>query len=481
MNDPRPNLSWPEFVYDLARLLRARDSETPLYLVGGAVRDACLGREVTDIDIAVDGDAIELARRVTDWLNGDIYIMDRERGVVRVFVTRSGQRLCLDFAQFRGDYLEQDLRDRDFTMNAMAVDLLGDLGLLIDPLGGLSDLRQKILRCCSARSLADDPARMLRAVRLSAQFELKIHPDAAQGMRALSAELRQVSGERARDEFFKLLGLERAARALRVLLHMNLLQTLMAPPPAGDTPHGKAGTGADAWNESLAVVERMSALLTAISSRRTDNTAATFDLGMLVIQLDRFRGSLQAHIAQDYGKSRSHGQLLILAALLHDRAPDDVASLLAALKLTVAEERKLRSAIANYRRLSAQHAWSALDQHRFWHALGAGGIDVILLAAAHYLGTAGSELKQHEWLDFVDAATTLLDTYFNQYHEIVEPALLLDGNDIRALCNLGPGPLVGELLTALREAQATGAVSSESEAADFLIEQAGRLKQLGGC
>ena len=477
MNDPRPNLSWPEFVHDLAQLLRAREIETPLYLVGGAVRDAYLRRKITDIDIAVDGDAISLARQVTDWLDGDIYIMDRERGVARVFLTKSGQRLRVDFAQFRGGALEQDLRDRDFTMNAMAVDLLGDLAVLIDPLGGVSDLRQKVLRCCSSRSLADDPVRMLRAVRLSAQFDLKIHPDAAAEMRALSAELRQVSGERARDELFKLLSLERAARALRVLLHMNLLQTLMAPQPAGETQHGNAGPGSDAWNESLAVVERMSALLTAISSRRTDNTAATFDLGMLVIQLDRYRGSLQAHIAQEYGKSRSHAQLLILAALLHDRAPDEIAFLLAALKLTVAEARKLGRAIANYGRLSDQRSWTRLDQHRFWYELGAGGIDVILLAAANYLGSAGSELKQHEWLGFVDAVTTLLDTYFNRHDEIVDPALLLDGNDIRALCHLGPGPLVGELLTALREAQATGAVQTASEAADFVIEQAGRLKQ----
>ena len=70
---------------------------------------------------------------------------------------------------------------------------------------------------------------MLRAVRLSAQFDLKIHPEAAAEIRARSADLGQVSGERARDELFKLLGLEQAARPLRVLLHTNLLQALIAP------------------------------------------------------------------------------------------------------------------------------------------------------------------------------------------------------------------------------------------------------------
>ena len=257
-------------------------------------------------------------------------------------------------------------------MNALAVDLLDDLQVLIDPLGGLSDLRQRVLRCCSARSFADDPLRMLRAVRLSAQFDLKIHPDATADIRARSAALTEASGERLRDELFKLLGLERAARALRVLLRMNLLQALIVKQSGNDSDERKAALHAETWDGALAVVERMSALLTAVSARRTDNTAAAFDLGMLVIQLDRFRAALQAHIAGEYGKVRSHAELLTLAALLHDRAHVDVESLLAALKLTVAEERSLYRAIANCQRVSQRDSWSALDQHRFWHELGAG-------------------------------------------------------------------------------------------------------------
>jgi len=474
MNDPLPQLSWTDFVYDIAHLLRTREIDTPLYLVGGAVRDAYLRREITDIDIAVAGDAVSVARRVTDWLDGDIYVMDRERGVARVIVTLQDQRICVDFARFRGDALEQDLRDRDFTMNAMAVDLLGDLQLLIDPLAGISDLRQKVLRCCSPRSFADDPVRMLRAVRMSAQYDLKIHPEAAKQIPALSAELAEVSGERVRDELFKLLGLGRAARALRVLLHMNLLQALLAPRRAGENRQGMAGLDAETWSDSLAVVERMSALLTAVSSRRTDNTAAAFDLGMLVIQLDRFRAVLQAHLAQEYGGSRSHAELLTLAALLHNRPAANIDSFLAALKLSSAEERHLYRAVANHRRLSDRQSWSALDQHRFWFGLGAGGIDAILLAAAHYLGTRRGSLQQQDWLSFVDAATTLLDAYFHRYAEIVDPALLLDGNDIRRLCQLKPGPVVGELITALREAQATGAVQTTGEAADFVVKQAAK-------
>lgn len=476
MNEPQPQLSWSDLAHDLADLLRQRDIDTPLYLVGGAVRDAYLRRAITDIDIAVDGDAVSLARRVADWLGGDVYVMDRERGVARVLMSRQGAGLCVDFARFRGDTLEQDLRDRDFTMNAMAVNLLGDLQELIDPLGGLSDLRQKVLRCCSPRSFADDPVRMLRAIRLSAQFDLKICPEAAADIRARSTDLGQVSGERVRDELFKLLGLKRAARGLRVLLHMNLLQALIPHKPGQQ----QAAHLVEHWQDALAAVERMSALLTAISARRTDNTAAAFDLGMLVIQLDRFRSPLQAHLAREYGKSRSHAELLILATLLHKQAPGDIESLLAALKLTVAEERSLSRAIANYRRINDRAAWSALEQHRFWYELDAGGIDAVLLAAAAYLATRGRDLQQREWLDFVEAATTLLDVYFNRHAEIVDPALLLNGNDIRRLCGLNPGPVIGELLTALREAQVTGNVQTAGEAADFVVKRAANLKNSSG-
>ena len=92
MNDFVPTLSWTGYVRELAQLLRNREIETPLYLVGGAVRDAYLRRAVTDVDIAVDGDAVGLARQVADWLDADVYVMDRERGVARVFIRLEGRK-----------------------------------------------------------------------------------------------------------------------------------------------------------------------------------------------------------------------------------------------------------------------------------------------------------------------------------------------------------------------------------------------------
>ncbi len=466
MDDSSIRLSWPDFVFELSELTKAIPNAPPLYLVGGSVRDAYLHREIEDIDVAVDGDAIAVARFVTDALDADIYIMDRERHVARVFVKRDEGAVTIDFAKLRGARLDDDLRDRDFTINAMAADLSGDPNALIDPLNGLSDLRQKVLSRCSPRSIANDPIRALRAVRLSVQFDLKIHPETGTDIRQHSGGLSETSPERVRDEFFKLLGLEKAARGLRVLAHIGILQQILP-------------FRADKAEVLLAVVERMAVVLSAVSSRRSDNTAAAFDLGMLVIQLDRFRAKLQAHLARVYGNGREHGQLLVLAAAIHalgdkrDTPRAKRAAMTAkALALTLDEGRRLSLVIGNYRQIVDQQSWSRLDQHRFWHRLGDGGIDAILLASAIVLGEAGSSLRQADWLQFVERATLLLDTFYNNYEEVVNPPPLLDGRDVQDLLGIKPGPSVGRMLTKLREAQATGMIESIQEARDFVSRSA---------
>ena len=465
MGDLAVRLSWSDIVYELSKLTKEMPNTPRLYLVGGAVRDAYLRGAIGDFDVAVARDAIAVARFVADAWKADIYIMDRERDVARVFVRHDEGKVTIDFARLRGAKLEDDLRDRDFTMNAMAADLLGDPRALLDPLNGVADLRRKVLRRCSPRSIANDPIRALRAVRLSAQFNLRIHPDTAADIRRHATALSKTSPERVRDEFFKLLALDRAARGLRVLAHMGGLAPILP-------------LELDGLDASLAAVERMSAILAAISSRRTDNTAAAFDLGMLVIQLDRFRGALQKHLEQVYGNGRTRAQLLVLAALLAGQgaakppadaafSSEPAARIARSLRLTNIESRILSAAVRSSDQISERETWRPLDQHRFWYRLQENGIDAVLLGAATVLGQAGGDLKQADWLHFVDRSTVLLDAYFRRYNTIVSPRLLLDGNDVQALLGIGRGPRIGRILTRLREAQAVGEVTSLGEAREF--------------
>lgn len=480
MNDSPPLLLWPDFVHELQALLRNKTPQISLYLVGGSVRDAWLRAEITDVDIAVDGDAIGMARQVADWLDADLFVMDRERGVARVFVQRDSQTILVDFARFRGSAIEDDLRDRDFTVNAMAVDIQGDLSVLIDPLNGAADLRNKILRLCSKNAIASDPIRALRAIRQSTQFGLRIHPDALTQIRQHGMGMRSTSLERIRDEFFKLLGLDNPARALRNLHYLGLLnacipglELLTESPQAGEE-------NASVSHDTFQVVERMSMILTAISYSRTDNTAAAFDLGTLIMQLDRFRTQLQAHIARVYGNGRNHRELLVLAALFYrinqaDLSKDDQSHSLSnasetarQLRLSNEEEKYLVAMVGNFPRVAVSGDWSDLQRHRFWFQLGESGIDAILLAVAHFLSKHGIELDQRSWLRLVENVTILLDTWFNFRERLVYPDLHLNGDDIMDHLKIERGPAVGKLLSALREAQVLNQVSSAAEAREFI-------------
>jgi tRNA nucleotidyltransferase (CCA-adding enzyme) len=176
---PYRPLRWPDAVLEIAALLA--DETVPIYIVGGAVRDAMLGRLVKDLDLATPGDAIAIAKRIANsFLGGALFVMDRERGVARAIIETMYGPLNVDVARFRGeaqDSLLADLRDRDFTLNAMAVDLQGDLSLVIDPLGGEGDIAKKVVRRCRLGVVETDRVRALRAIRQSTQLRFRVEPE----------------------------------------------------------------------------------------------------------------------------------------------------------------------------------------------------------------------------------------------------------------------------------------------------------------
>src|SRR5204863_30187 len=151
---------------------------------GGAVRDTVLGRAVADVDVAVPSGALDLARRCAERLGGTCVVLDAERGAARV-VTDGG--LTLDLTDFRAPSLEGDLAARDFTVDALAVPLAPLLArgraAIVDPTGGLADLKARRLRPAGAGVLDDDPLRALRGVRLEATLGLRLTAAAARAAR----------------------------------------------------------------------------------------------------------------------------------------------------------------------------------------------------------------------------------------------------------------------------------------------------------
>ncbi len=472
---PNKSLLWPDIVSGLQNLLR--DVNVPVYIVGGAVRDAYLHRPIKDIDIATPGDSVRLARQIADLLCGDVFVLDAVRGVARVLVHTPAGRLMLDVARCRGDSLLDDLLYRDFTVNAMAVNLPGDLALLIDPLGGEEDIEKKQIRRCSSQAIAADPIRALRAIRQSVQLGMRIESETLRDIRTHGAQIVETSAERVRDEFINLLTVAKPAAALSVADAIGLLELIV---PEIKPLHGLEQPPPhifDAWRHTLNVIESLHSILFAISPARTDNTAAAFSLGMMTIQLDRYRHQLISHIETSWADERPHHALIMLAALLHDTGKPVagfdkhetagaglVSNRAGALRLSNAEKHRLTAIIHHQAHPSLLAELTPLAIHRFWRQLGIAGVDVCLLALANYLGTVGRELDQDYWLRLVERIRFLLNAYYEQYDQLVAPPPLLDGRQLIQLLEIQPGPLVGELLNVIREGQATSKVQSVDDA-----------------
>jgi tRNA nucleotidyltransferase (CCA-adding enzyme) len=201
----------------MAMLLPALEDQPPAYLVGGAVRDLLRDAQPRDIDVVVEGDAGEVAATVAERLDGSV---DGYERFGTATVTAPG--LEVDFAQTRRERysapgalpeveaapLEDDLRRRDFSVNAMAAGLSpGDLGTLHDPLGGRRDLEARAIRVLHDRSFVDDPTRLLRAVRYEARLDASMDPRTEElALEAIGAgAVRTVSGKRMRVELVFLL------------------------------------------------------------------------------------------------------------------------------------------------------------------------------------------------------------------------------------------------------------------------------------
>jgi tRNA nucleotidyltransferase/poly(A) polymerase len=471
-------LWWSDAVLNLQETILDLDTP-PVYIVGGAVRDAYLHRPIKDVDLATPGDAIKLARQLANHLNGDIFVMDKERDVARVFLETAEGRLTIDVAHFRGDDLLADLLGRDFTLNAIATDLRGYLDQFIDPLNAEADLERGILRRCTPISLQDDPIRALRGVRQSVQLGLRIEPETLKDIRAHVHRLMDTSPERVRDELFNLLLLDKPAAALRIADTVGLLTHIF---PELVPLHGLTQAKphiTDIWQHTLLVVEKLQQIITAISPRRTDATAAVFDLGMFVIQIDRYRWQLNTHLDEKGANERGHRAVLLLAALLHNAgkgilSPDstgDIAESVGiaetradALRLSNPEKKRLLTAIAHYRRVLDTPEFTVLEKHRFWYTLGVAGVDVCLLALADYLGTVHTAIEQDIWLKLVDRVRDLFSAWYDLHDSVVKPPSLVNGNDLMTHFNLAAGPIIGTLLDAIREAQVVGDVTTADEA-----------------
>lgn len=481
----------------LSRLQQFFPARTPVYLVGGAVRDALLQREIKDLDFALSGDVLGTARRLANTIHAAYYPLDESRDTARLILSLAdGGRQVLDFAALRGPDLESDLRLRDFTMNAMALPLHA-LDQLVDPLGGLEDLRRGVLRACSESAMQDDPLRVLRGIRLANANRWFIEAETRGSMRRALPNLAQVSSERVRDELFHILEGPRPATALETLEIMGGLPYVLPELAELKGVEQPAPHVRDVWGHTLDVVRSLEALLGTLDVEFDPENASSLYLGLVSVRLGRYRQQLHEHMDWPLNPNRSPGALLYLAALYHDsgkpstrrQAPDGRVRFLEhemlgeklvihrgqALHLSNDEIDRLRTVVRHHMRPLLLAQMDGLPSrraiYRFYRDTGPAGVDICVHALADTLATYGPGLSQDTWMRQLDIARSLLEAWWEHPEESVAPPALLDGYALMQAFDLKPGPQIGRLLEALREAQATGQVTDRQQALEFTRQQ----------
>jgi len=464
---------------------------TQAYLVGGFVRDVLLRRRTTDIDLSVAADALAIARGVAHALGGTFVPLDEENAVGRVVLTGEGlpggDRWQVDFSTLRGS-IEEDLARRDFTVDAMAVELnqvarTHHAVQLLDPFGGREDVRRGVIRSVTEAALQADAVRLLRGVRLAAELGFGIDAGTESGIRRHAALIAGVAGERIREELLRLLAVSGSGRFLVTLDRLGLLTAMV---PELDAARGAEQPKEHFWD----VLEHSLKTVLAVDFLLREGTWEYGDEAVLATV--PWSPELASHFGRDVSSGSTGRALLKLAALLHDIAKPQTRSIdadgrmrflghategasvaagvLERLRFSNREIKLVETIVLHHLRpmqMSQEGLPSRRAIYRYFRDAGEAGIEVLFLSMADHLATRGPRLDPAGWREHTGIVAHVLTQHLEQESR-PQPVKLIDGHDLMSVFGLSPGQRLGELLEAVREAQAAGEVGTRQEALDFV-------------
>ena len=372
------------------------------YLVGGSVRDALLQRYKSqlDLDFILPENAIATAQEIAHRYQGGFVVLDQVRGIARVVFSQG----TLDLALQEGDSLETDLYRRDFTINAIAYNL--QTKTIVDPLQGVSDIKQSTLRMIAPDNLKDDPLRLLRAYRQAAQLNFTIEPNTRETIRSLAPLLTHVAAERVQTELGYLLATPLGNKWLEAAWEDGLI-----------TP----------WLPSInrAKIQQLSA---------TESTVTT-----LGFQWTQFNDNIAKWL-----------YLAKLATLVSS----DVAQAereLSNLKYSRSQIKSVVSTVKHLPQLQTISSPMSLREQYFFF-LELKEVFPVLIIRAIATGVSST------------ITTPLIQRYLNPQDKVAHPQPLVTGNDLLKELNIKPSPVIGKLLTQIQIACIEDKISNSNEA-----------------
>ncbi len=466
--------------YPQLKIIRdsAKTRGLKIYLIGGFLRDLLLNRHgvagALDFDFAIEKDAISFAQSFARTIKGVFVLLDQENGCGRGVKKYEGKSLIFDFADFRAKTLRGDLAHRDFTINTLCVDLddlkeeTEFLKVIRNFKNGKKDLKLKTIRMVSAKVFQEDALRLLRAFSLRAALGFKIESKTLVQIKKDRGLLKDVSLERIRDEFFKILASNRAFENLRAMDHIGLLEEVI---PQIRVMFGVKQGGyhhLDVWPHSLQTVHQLEKILQEI-------------------QDDKNQQELNVYLGERLSGTRLRRDLLKLAALLHDIGKPDTQkqekdrmsfhghehvgaaisrSVARMLKLSVHERHMLEDIVRWHLRpgyLSNFKNPSERSIFRYFRDTKEEALSILLLSLADQRSTRGPMTSEVDQNHHETIVRKLIDRYFEIKRQ--KPFVrLINGHDLIKKLKLKPSPLFAKILREIEEKQTLGKIQSKEEA-----------------
>jgi len=459
---------------NLFKLLSKTAGDEELFVVGGWLRDTLLQKENRDLDVITSSNPIKLAKRISSSLKGRLVMLDKDNKIYRVVLKDDPRLDYIDFSKMKGTDITKDLSNRDFTINSFAARISGkiDLSKIIDPFGGLKDLKAKKIRLTSKHAIADDPLRMLRAFRLASELNFAITPDSLKDIKRHAVKIRKSAWERIRDEFFKILASHDSHYWLRELDKSGLLDMLFSE--IGEMKkHGKQFYyhPKGLWQHSTETLRALENILNNVNQ----NFPAEGQ-------------KIRRHLSQPLSSGITRETLLKLVTLFHDvakpatskkmggrmrflghesKGAQKITTILKRMRVSSSDIRIAQNLVANHMRPISLTQANVLTQRavfRFFRDIGDDSLDLLMLALSDWHSYKG--LKHHEPKILKKQEATLKELAKRYFEEKEKPAMpkIIDGHILMKKFKLEPGPLIGKLLAKIKEAQFLGKISDTEQA-----------------
>ncbi len=449
--------------------------EGTIYLAGEPLRNYFFKRTSYNIDIIVKRNAEKLAKNFCSEYDGSFVLLSEDPIIARVILNKNNENLIFDFLNIKGNDIYDDLSKRDFTINAMAIEIIDgsvDFEKVIDPHKGKEDIENKLIRAVSDDVFESDPIRMIRAVRFMSELDFDIDDRTHELIIKDGNKLKDVPGERMTEELFKILVCKRAHYYFNLMdKYLNILNKILPEiEPMKEVGRCKYHV-VDSWTHSLHTMRVIENIIYA---------DGYFE--------KHLKTAYEEHTNKIYSSNHSKIQLIKLAALFHDigkpsaRWVDEtgrirfrghevageevVGNISDRLKLSEKEKKFLCKIVK-------EHMWpltlyktndvSGKALYDLFINFGENTLDIILIGLADIISTR-QLLNPHEEMGMYKVhAEYLSNNYLTRFKQLEDITEIINGNDIIENFKIEDRRIIGEIIDSVKRAIFFGKIPLEKD------------------